>query len=120
MGGFFHKPESNPPLESHPILLNEHLPAILAAFHLEASDLDRIRTVASLGDTSELNLQKLRIIYRYVVFARVLKLKVEDLAVLLNIVREYPCTADLFHPIARWEDTENRFLNQDPHCELNS
>ncbi len=56
--------------ETDPYLLNAHLPAIMAAFRLEASDLERILATSSLDEASELNLHNLSIIYRHVILAR--------------------------------------------------
>jgi len=42
----------------------------MAAFRLEASDLERILATSSLDEASELNLHNLSIIYRHVILAR--------------------------------------------------
>ncbi len=81
-------------------LLGNHVPAMLAAFRMSEQDLQAILQVARVIDnniprkldlnTDILNLANLSTIYRYVVFAKALKLKVTDLCTLVKLFEPAP------------------------------
>ena len=79
-------------------LLDDHIPAILAAFRMSEDDFNAIIGVARVHDngsdrpidpaTDLLSLHNLNIIYQYTLFSKALKLKVSDFCLLLNLFRE--------------------------------
>ena len=83
-----------------PITLAKHQSAILAAFRIREKDLDAILEVAEVIDagnpraididTDILNLQNLSTIYRYVVLAKGLKMRVPDLCKLISLFGASP------------------------------
>ena len=67
-----------------PGVLNDHIPAILAALRVSTADLDLIRTDAGLTDA--LNLANLSMLYRYSVLSRSLsRLSISDLIALKTL-----------------------------------
>lgn len=82
------------------VKLGDHLPAIFAAFRMNQEDLDAIIEVAmvSEGDvertidiaTDTLNLPNLSTIYRYVLLAKALKLRVTELCKLITLFDAKP------------------------------
>ena len=104
------------------IILADHQPAILAAFRITEEDLDAILKVARVIDKSDksdksnprsldmhydiLNIQNLSTLYRYVVLARGLKMRIPDLCTLI----------DLFSvsPFSTWDIQQGEFVNISP------
>lgn len=97
-------------------VLADHQSAILAALRMREEDLTAILSVAKVIDggnprpidinTDSLNLANLSTIYRHVVLAKALKLRIADLCKLI----------DLFgtSPFSTWDIQQKKFLNVDP------
>jgi hypothetical protein len=99
-----------------PITLAKHQSAILAAFRIAEEDLDAILEVAKVidggnprpidFDTDILNLQNLSTIYRYVVLAKALKMRVTDLCKLIGLFGA--------SPFSIWDIQQEEFTNISP------
>jgi hypothetical protein len=102
-----------------PITLAKRRSAILAAFRMTEEDLDAILKLAKVidggnlrnlkmdpEDSDKLNIQNLSTIYRYVVLAKALKMKVPDLCKII----------DLFSasPFSTWDIQQKKFVNISP------
>jgi hypothetical protein len=99
-----------------PITLAKHQSAILAAFRITEEDLNEILEVARVIDAGNprsldmdsdiLNIQNLSTIYRYVLLAKALKMRVKDLCKLI----------DLFSasPFSTWDIEQGKFTNIAP------
>jgi len=80
-------------------VLQDHVPAILAAFRLSEENLNLIIVYANLNlATDTLTLANLSKIYRYVIFAKGMGMKIKDLMMWLNLTAQAPwgTVADLF------------------------
>ena len=62
--------------------LDGHIPALLAALRVRASDLDAIRADAGLGSSALLTLENVSAVYRYAALGQLLKLRIPDLLAL--------------------------------------
>lgn len=98
-------------LEDPTEVIAAHLPAIFAAFRMSQEDLDAIIKVARVIDggnvrpidinTDILNLPNLSTIYRYVLFAKTLKLRVTELCKLIALFAALP--------FSRWNIQQEEF-----------
>jgi SepF-like predicted cell division protein (DUF552 family)/predicted kinase len=80
-----------PELENTTEFLQNHVPAILAALQISEEDLNRIVGYIHLNlATDTLTLANLSKIYRYVVFAKGLRFKIEELILWLDLVSQTP------------------------------
>jgi hypothetical protein len=99
-----------------PEKLADHRSGILAAFRMTEEDLDAILEVAEVVDagnphpididTDILNLQNLSTIYRYVVLAKGLKIRVNDLCKLIGLFSA--------SPFSTWDVQQGEFTNISP------
>ncbi|MBL6447657.1 hypothetical protein JMN32_15170 [Fulvivirga sp. 29W222] len=108
--------ESSLPEEESPsLLITDHKPSLLAAFSLEDSELSQILQTEELDEEdSILTIPNLSRIYRHVVLARALKLSIEEIAVLLAIIRSDSSLADRFTPFSLWHEPTGEFGEQNP------
>jgi hypothetical protein len=72
-------------LEDTTALIADHASAILAAFRMREEDLAAIFGVSGIAGTDVLNLANLSAVYRHVVLAKALKLRVADLCKLIEL-----------------------------------
>jgi hypothetical protein len=78
-------------LENTTEKLEAHVPAMLAAFRISEEDLHRLVEYTQLDLASdELNLASLSKIYRYIVFAKGLRIKIKDLIIWLRLISLSP------------------------------
>lgn len=71
--------------------LVNHVPAILAALQITEKNLNSIVSYVNLNlDTDNLTLKNLSTIYRYVIFAKGLRLKIQDLITWLELIPQSP------------------------------
>lgn len=97
-------------------ILADHQSAILAAFRITEEELDAVLKVAEVIDGSNprnldkdsdiLNLQNLSTIYRYVVLAKAVKMRVVDLCRLIKLFGASPFSA--------WNMQQEEFINISP------
>jgi hypothetical protein len=78
------KPDSNGHVLTAATTLSDHAPVLMAALHLKATDLDSIRTSVPLTDA--LTLENVSAIYRRVVLAKLLGIRVSDLPKVVDLV----------------------------------
>jgi hypothetical protein len=103
-------------LKDNTALLKDHVTAILAAFRITQEDLDAILSVAKAKDGADLvpidfendilNLPNLSTIYRYVVFAKSLKMKIPDLCTLIALSN--------LSPFSVWNVQTGKFTDISP------
>ena len=62
-----------------------HLDAVLAAFKIKKEDFDRITSDSGFGESAQLNLANLSVLYRYVALSKILKLNTADFVLLKNL-----------------------------------
>ncbi|MBW4660244.1 MAG: peptidoglycan-binding protein [Drouetiella hepatica Uher 2000/2452] len=78
-------------VENNAQLLQDHVPAILAAFGISEENLNLIVAYANLNlATDTLTLANLSKIYRYVIFAKGMGMKIKDLMMWLNLTAQAP------------------------------
>jgi hypothetical protein len=102
--------------ENGPITLAKHQSAILAAFRMTEEDLAAVLQTAVVIDngnprainidTDTLNLQNLSAIYRYVVLAKALKMRVIDLCKLIRLFNA--------SPFSIWDSQQKKYMNISP------
>lgn len=86
--------------------LDENVPAILAAFSIPEEDLNHIANYVKLDlATDTLNLANLSKLYRYIVFAKGLRMKIKDLITWLNLIAVSPwgTATDLWNTLEQLE-----------------
>lgn len=103
-------------LQDNTILLKDHVTAILAAYRITQEDLDAITSVAKVKNAGNLvlidfekdilNLPNLSTIYRYVVFAKALKMKIPDLCTLIALSNSSPFSV--------WNVQTGKFIDISP------
>ncbi len=72
-------------------VLENHIPAILAAFRMSEADLTAIIETANINTaTDKLNIYNLSVIYRYTILSKALKLKVPDLCLFKKLFDSQP------------------------------
>jgi hypothetical protein len=96
-----------------------HQPAILAAFRMSEEDLQAILEVAGITENGArrpltlddtLNLPNLSTIYRHVILAKAIKIKVKELCQLIKIFS--------LSPFSRWHVQQNQFVSINPEATL--
>lgn len=97
-------------------ILADHQPAILAAFRMTEEDLNAILDVAQVidggnprgldMDSDILNIQNLSTLYRYVVLAKALKMRVTDLCTLIGLFDA--------SPFSTWDIQQEEFISISP------
>lgn len=74
--------------------LKDHIPAILAAFQISEEHFNQLATYVNLDTTVDtLTLKNLSAIYRYVLLAKGLRLKISDLLTWLELIKQPPWTS---------------------------
>ena len=99
-----------------PITLAKHQPAMLAAFRMTEEDLNAILEIARVIDGGNprnlnmgsdiLNVQNLSTLYRYVVLAKALKMRVADMCKLIRLFNA--------SPFSTWDIQQGEFTNISP------
>ncbi|MCP4398170.1 MAG: hypothetical protein GY801_12845 [bacterium] len=97
-------------------LLQDHIPALLAAFRMTAEDLQVVLNTATIMDnnvahpinleTDALNLANISTIYRFVVLAKALKFRVSDLCLIMQLFKA--------EPFSNWDIQQEKFVNISP------
>ena len=97
-------------------VLADHQSALLAAFRITEEDLEAILEIAQVRDggvprlldsaTDILTLENVSTLYRYVVLAKLLKLKVKDLCTLITLID--------ITPFSLWDVQQEKFIDISP------